>query len=92
MHLQQLTVILLVLASSPAAAQDSDIVRLFSPVPNGPTPLEADQPPVRPAPAIRGAVQDRAPTESSSLSSSDRPWLVALPAARPAPAPFQPVR
>src|SRR3954471_11937586 len=99
MHLQRFTLILLAFAASPAAAQDSDLVRLFSPVPNGPTllapPAKADQPPtvlVRPPPAIRGAVQERAAEDSSLPSSADRPWLVALPAARPMPAPFQPVR
>ena len=41
MHLRPLTVTLGMLAASPVAAQDSAI-RLFAPVPNGPSAIEQD--------------------------------------------------
>jgi hypothetical protein len=98
MYLRRLTLIVLALLSSPAAAQDSDVIRLFSPVRSGPTAapppaaIAASQPaapPARPAPAIRGAFDDGIPA-AAPPSAADRTWTVALPA--PTPAPFQPVR
>lgn len=88
MHLRPLTLIVLTLAVSPAAAEDSGAIRLFAPVPNAPSPAEQapiEQIPVPPAirlfspapsppaaPAIRGAVRERIP-------AGDRTWMAAQP-------------
>ena len=95
MSLRPLTLIVLMLAASPVAAEESGAIRLFAPVPNGSSPAEqlpVEQISVSPAEAIRlFSPAPSAPTPSppaapairgavrERVPAGERSWTVAQP-------------
>ena len=79
MHPRPLTVIVLMLAASPVAAEDSGAIRLFAPVPNRPSTVEqaaVEQTPVPQAEAIRlFSPAPRAPIANPSAAPAIRGTL-----------------